>query len=143
MRGGRRLGAAARGGSRACRRPAHGFLGAGKVELLPERARRVGPAARRRPGSAVLEDRLRVDPTRFLLLAAAALAILLVGLAAVPPTALADARLATLVEERRTELALAGAMRLLAAVLVYSPAEADAGTVTGGGLRPRPAVRAD
>ena len=60
-----------------------------------------------------------VDPTHFMLLAAAALAILLLGLAAVPPTALADARLATLVEERRTELALAGAMTLLAAVLVY------------------------
>jgi hypothetical protein len=60
-----------------------------------------------------------LDPTRVLLVVAAALAVLLLGLAALPETALAEPRLAALVETRRIELALAGATTLLAAVLVY------------------------
>jgi hypothetical protein len=43
----------------------------------------------------------------------------LLGLAAIPATALADPRLARLVDERRTDLALAGAGVLLGAVLAY------------------------
>jgi hypothetical protein len=60
-----------------------------------------------------------LDPTRLLLVVASALAILLLGLAAVPEMALAEPRLAALVATRRVELALAGATTLLTAVLVY------------------------
>ena len=59
------------------------------------------------------------DARRVLLLAAAALAILLLGLASLPRAALVEPRLAVLVETRRSELALAGATTLLVAVLVY------------------------
>jgi hypothetical protein len=60
-----------------------------------------------------------VDPTHAFLVAAAAIAILLLGLAALPDAALAEPRLAVLVGTRRIELALAGATTLLTAVLVY------------------------
>jgi hypothetical protein len=59
------------------------------------------------------------DRARTLLLAAAALAIFLLGLAALPASALAHPRLATVVEHRRVELALAGAGTLLGAMLAY------------------------
>jgi hypothetical protein len=59
------------------------------------------------------------DAARALLLAAAGTAIVLLGLAALPATALAGPRLARLVDERRTDLALAGAGVLLGAVLAY------------------------
>jgi hypothetical protein len=59
------------------------------------------------------------DLTHAFLVAAAALAILLLGLAALPEAALAEPRLAAVVETRRIELALAGASTLLSAVLVY------------------------
>jgi hypothetical protein len=57
------------------------------------------------------------DARRALLLADALFAIVLLGLAALPPRALADPRLAALVETRRLELALAGVATLAVAVL--------------------------
>jgi hypothetical protein len=59
------------------------------------------------------------DASRALLLVAAVLAIVLLGLAALPEGVLTEPRLAILVETRRVELALAGATTLLVAVLVY------------------------
>jgi hypothetical protein len=61
----------------------------------------------------------RFDLARMFLLAAAAAAIVLLGLAALPASALADPRLAAVVEHRRVELALAGAGTLLGAVVAY------------------------
>jgi len=60
-----------------------------------------------------------LDARRVLLLAAAALAILLLGLASLPSAVLVEPRLAALVATRRGELALAGTATLLTAVLVY------------------------
>ena len=59
------------------------------------------------------------DVARMLLLAAAALAIALLGMAALPSSLLANPRLALLVEHRRVELALAGCGTLLGAVVAY------------------------
>jgi hypothetical protein len=59
------------------------------------------------------------DVSRMLLIAAAALAIVLLGMAALPSSLLADARLAAVVEHRRVELALAGCGMLLGAVIAY------------------------
>ena len=57
------------------------------------------------------------DAGRALLLADALFAIVLLGLAALPPRALANRRVAALVETRRIELALAGVATLAVAVL--------------------------
>jgi len=64
------------------------------------------------------------DLKRLFLFAACGLAIGLLGLAVLPATAVANARLGMLVERRRIELALAGAGTLLGALLAY--------LVTGG-----------
>ena len=60
----------------------------------------------------------RLDRARAFVLAAAGLAIVLLGLAALPATAL-EPRLAGFVAERRVELMLAGTGVLLGAVLAY------------------------
>jgi hypothetical protein len=60
-----------------------------------------------------------VDSRAASVLALAVVAIMLLGLATLPATALAGVTIAEFVERRRTELALAGTSALLAAVLVY------------------------
>ena len=64
------------------------------------------------------------DLKRLFLFAACGLAIVLLGLAVLPATAMANPRLAMLVERRRIDLALAGAGTLFGALLAY--------LVTGG-----------
>jgi hypothetical protein len=64
------------------------------------------------------------DLKRLFLFAACGLAIVLLGLAVLPATAVANPRLGMLVERRRIELALAGAGTLLGALVSY--------LVTGG-----------
>jgi hypothetical protein len=59
------------------------------------------------------------DLKRLFLFAAAGLAILLLGLAVLPATAVSDPRLGMFVERRRIELAFAGAGTLLGALLAY------------------------
>jgi hypothetical protein len=59
------------------------------------------------------------DLRRLFLFAAAGLAILLLGLAVLPATAVADPRLGMFVERRRIEFALAGTGTLLGALLAY------------------------
>ena len=59
------------------------------------------------------------DLKRLFLFAAAGLAILLLGLAVLPATAMSDPRLGMFVERRRIELALAGTGTLLGALLSY------------------------
>jgi hypothetical protein len=66
----------------------------------------------------------RSDLRRLFLFVASGLAIVLLALAVLPATAVADRRLAMLVERRRIELALAGAGALLGALVSY--------LVTGG-----------
>ena len=68
-------------------------------------------------GASFAKTGRRFDATRALLLADALFAIVLLGLAALPPRALASPRLAVLVETRRAELALAGVATLAVAVL--------------------------
>jgi hypothetical protein len=60
-----------------------------------------------------------VDSRAASVLALAVVAIMLLGLATLPATALAGVTIAEFVERRRTELALAGTSALLAAALLY------------------------
>lgn len=98
------------GPSTAARPSAQGRSGNAPASVLP-RGEALGTQFAKSPAG--------LDATHVMLIAAAALAILLLGLAALPPAALAEPWLAALVETRRIELALLGATTLLVAVLVY------------------------
>jgi hypothetical protein len=94
------------------------------VHSAPVKAAGLAPAPGNVLGAEFAKPASGSDLKRLFLFAACGLAIVLLGLAVLPATAVANPRLAMLVERRRIDLALAGAGTLFGALLAY--------LVTGG-----------
>ena len=97
----------------------HGPLSTPARSAPPVKAASVVPTPGKVLGAELAKPASGSDLKRLFLFAASGLAIVLLALAVLPATAVADPRLGMLVERRRVELALAGAGTLLGALISY------------------------